>query len=413
MTTHPKLMLRTPCLFAALPLALLLAACNPPPAPVAQVPEPIVQNSQVRFTPQHPQLALLGHSPAQAATNLAVDMPAKLVWNEEHTQRIYPALAGRVLSIHADVGQSVNPGTVLAQVASPEFGQAQSDTSKAQADARLTERQLQRQRELFGAGIVARKELEQAEADASRAQAELDRATARTKLYGGQGNVNQALALSAGLHGVVVERNINPGQELRPDLSGPGVPALFVVTDPNSLWIQIDAREAELAVASPGATFEINSPSLPGQRFTGTVVAVADYIDPLTRTLKIRGLVANPKRLLKAEMLVTARFERRFDQGVVVPASAVQLIGSKHTAFVMKQDGVFERREVQIVHEGPKNVIVSQGIAAGEEVVFENALLLARLLRIAEEEARAPSNNTAKPANSSAAKPAPEAAGKP
>ncbi len=381
-----------PLKLAALPLAVLLSACNPAPTPVAEPAAPIIQNEQVRFAPGHPQLALLSQSAAVAATSLKIDMPAKLVWNEENTQRIYAPFAGRVVAIHSDVGQTVNPGSVLAQLASPDFGMAQSDTSKAQAEARLTERTLQRQRELFSAGIVARKDLEQAEADHARAQAELDRAHARTKLYGSQGTVNQSLALNASIHGVVVERNINPGQELRPDLTGPGVPALFVVTDPSYLWIQIDAREAELAVATPGATFEITSPSLPGQLFTGTVVAVSDYIDPLTRTIKIRGLVANPQRLLKAEMLVTARFERKFNEGTVVPASAVQLIGTKHTAFVMTQDGVFERRTVDIVFESPKEVILRDGIKVGESVVVENSLLLSRLLRIAEEEARAPVN---------------------
>jgi cobalt-zinc-cadmium efflux system membrane fusion protein len=385
--------------WGALPLAAvlgaLLSACNPAPTPVAEPAAPIIQNEQVRFAPGHPQLAVLGYTAATAATSLKIDMPAKLVWNEENTQRIYASFAGRVMTIQSDVGQTVNPGAVLAQLASPDFGMAQSDTSKAQADARLAERTLQRQRELFSAGIVARKDLEQAEADHTRAQAELDRAYARTKLYGSQGNVNQSLALTAGIHGVVVERNINPGQELRPDLTGPGVPPLFVITDPSYLWIQIDAREAELAVATPGATFEITSPSLPGQFFTGTVVAVSDYIDPLTRTIKIRGLVANPKRQLKAEMLVTARFERKFTEGAVIPATAVQLIGDKHTAFVMTQEGVFERRVVDIVYENPKEVILRQGIKVGESVVVENSLLLSRLLRIAEEEAKAPENTKA------------------
>jgi cobalt-zinc-cadmium efflux system membrane fusion protein len=373
-------------------MGTLLSACNPAPTPVAEPAAPIIQNEQVRFAPGHPQLALLGYTAATAATSLKIDMPAKLVWNEENTQRIYAPFAGRVVAIHSDVGQTVNPGSVLAQLASPDFGMAQSDTSKAQADARLAERTLQRQRELFGAGIIARKDLEQAEADQARAQAELERAQARTKLYGSQGTVNQSLALHASIHGLVVERNINPGQELRPDLSGPGVPALFVVTDPSFLWIQIDARESELAVAAPGATFEITSASLPGELFTGTVVAVSDYIDPLTRTIKIRGLVANPKRLLKAEMLVTARFERKFNEGTVVPASAVQLIGTQHTAFVMTQEGVFERRTVAIMFESPKEVILRSGIKVGESVVVENSLLLARLLRIAEEEARAPAD---------------------
>ena len=376
------------------PLLLLstlgLSACNENPAPKTEAPPPIVQGSQLRFAAGHPQLSLLHVAAAAPAQAIAVELPAKLVWNEERTQRIYPAFAGRVTAIQADVGQKVSAGTALAVLASPDFGQAQSETAKAEADARLSDKTLQRQRELFEAGIVARKELEQTEADAERAQAEVHRARARTRLYGSGGGVNQQLALSTSIGGVVVERNLNPGQEVRPDLAGPGVPALFVVTDPTSLWIQIDARESEVGIVHPGTNFELTIPSLPGQKFEGRVITASDFIDPLTRTIKIRGLVANPQRRLKAEMLATAKFERTFQSGVVVPAVAVLLRGTRHSVFVQTRPGEFERRAVEIDYEGPREVVVSQGLQAGEQVVVENALLLARLLRLAEEEARAP-----------------------
>jgi len=370
--------------------ALGLAACSEAPAPKAEAPAPIVQGSQLRFTAGHPQLNLLHVAPAAPAKAITVELPAKLVWNEERTQRIYPAFAGRVTALKADIGQKVQPGTPLALLASPDFGQAQSDTARAEADARLTQKALQRQRELFDAGIVARKELEQTEAEAERAQAEAERARARTRLYGGSSSVNQQLALSASISGVVVERNLNPGQEVRPDQAGPGVPALFVVTDPSSLWIQIDARESEIGIVQPGTTFELAIPALPGQKFEGRVIAASDFIDPLTRTIKIRGAIANADRRLKAEMLATARFQRTFDSGVVVPAASVLLRGTRHSVFVQTRPGEFERRTVELDFEGPREVVVAKGLQAGEQVVIENALLLARLLRLAEEEAKAP-----------------------
>ncbi len=370
-------------------LALALVACSEPPAPAPQPLAPILQGNQLRFPPGHPQLALLGLSTAAPGQTMTVELPAKLVWNEERTQRIYPAFAGRVTAIRADVGQAVKPGSVLAQLASPDFGAAQADTAKARSDAALTQKALSRQRELFDAGIVARKDLEQAEADASRAQAEVARADARTRLYGGGDSVNQSLPLSAGLAGVVVERNLNPGQELRPDQSGPGVPPLFVVTDPGSLWVQIDARESEVGTLRPGSSFELVIPSLPGERFEGRVLTLADAIDPATRTIKVRGVIANPERRLKAEMLATARLQRSLGSGVLVPAGAVVLRGTQQWVMVQVQPGVFEPREVKLGYEGPQEVLISRGLEVGEQVVSENTLLLARQFRIAREEASA------------------------
>ena len=368
---------------------LALAACNDPPPPAPEPPGPAMQGLQLRFPAGHPQLAQLGIAVATPGKAVPVDLPARLVWNEERTQRIYAPFAGRVVRIAADVGQSVKRGTLLAQLASPDFGVAQADTAKAQADVNLSQKTLQRQRELFDAGIVARKDLDLAEAEAARSHAEIRRAEARTRLYGAaSGAVNLNLALTAGIPGLVVERNLTPGQELRPDQTGPGVPALFVISDPTSLWVQIDARESEAATLQPGTAFELFIPALPGRVFEGKVTATADAIDPSTRTVKVRGLIANPDRLLKSEMLATARVLRMLGSGVLIPTQAVTLRASgQHSVMVQVQPGVFEPRQVKLGYQGPREVVVTQGLEVGEQVVSENLLLLLRQYRIAEESA--------------------------
>lgn len=362
----------------------LLSACQDKPEPVAGVPAPIIQNNQLRYPAGHPQLQLLVTTPAAAAKSIAVELPARIVWNEEKTQRIYAAFAGRVTRISADVGQSVSAGQVLAQLASPEFGAAQADTSRAQADATLASQALKRQRELFEAGVVARKDLEQAEAEASRAQAEVARAKARTSLYGSGTGVNMQLGLRSEMSGVVVERNLNPGQEVRPDASNA---PLFVVSDPSTLWVQIDAQEADVADLRPGAKVKLVLPSLSGQSFEATIKAVTDQIDPTTRTIKIRAAVANPKRLLKSEMLAKVRYERLVGPGVDVPATAVFLRGNQHYVFVQGEAGLFAPRDVKVSYEGPKIVLIGEGLKEGEQVVSQNGLLLARELRLAQEAA--------------------------
>ena len=364
--------------------AALLQGCGKAGAPEAppEAPPPVLQSGQLRFAPGHPQLALLAVAEVRPAQDLAVDLPARLAWNEERTQRVYPAFAGRVTAIRADLGQAVKAGAPLALLASPDFGQAQADTAKAHADQVLAQQALARQRELVEAGIVARKDLEQAEAEAARARAESARAAARTSLYGGGGAVNQQLAIAAGMGGVVVERNLNPGQELRPDAQGP---ALFVVTDPSSLWVQIDAREGDLASLRPGDAFTLQVPAYPGETFAGRVTATADAIDPATRTLKVRGLVPNADRRLKAEMLATARVSEKRGNGCVIPAAALTLNGTTHTVYVQREASVFEPRAVVLGHEGPREVEVLQGLQAGDKVVVQNVLLLARQIQLAKD----------------------------
>ncbi len=376
---------------AALALgALAYLLLNPQTPAKPPVPEPIVQGQQLRFPAGHPQLALLGTVEAKTAESVTIELPARLVWNEERTQRIYPAFAGRVLTLNADIGQSVNAGQVLATLASPEFGAAQADTAKAMADAQVADRALARHQTLFEADVISRKELDSTEAEALRARAELARAQARTRMYGSAQNVNQQLGLAATVKGVVVERNLSAGQEVRPDQGGPGNPALFVVSDPNVLWVQIDAREADIASLQPGTQISLALPNYPDQSFEAKIAATGDFIDSSTRAIKVRAVVDNAKRLLKAEMLGTARIERKLAAGVLVPASAVQLRGAEHWAYVQTEAGVYEPRRVKLGYQGIKEVLIVDGVQAGELIVKDNGLLLAREFRIAQENAHKP-----------------------
>jgi membrane fusion protein, heavy metal efflux system len=363
---------------------------NPQTPAKPPVPEPIVQGQQLRFPAGHPQLALLGTAEAKTAESITIELPARLVWNEERTQRIYPAFAGRVMNLNADIGQSVNAGQVLATLASPEFGAAQADTAKAMADTQVADRALARHQTLFEADVISRKELDSTEAEALRARAELARAQARTRMYGSAQNVNQQLGLAATVKGVVVERNLSAGQEVRPDQGGPGNPALFVVSDPSVLWVQIDAREADIASLQPGTQISLTLPNYPDQSFEAKIAATGDFIDSNTRAIKVRAVVNNAKRLLKAEMLGTARIQRKLSAGVLVPSSAVQLRGNEHWAYVQTEAGVYEPRRIKLGYEGIKEVLIVEGVQAGELIVKDNGLLLAREFRIAQENAHKP-----------------------
>ncbi|MCC7067863.1 MAG: efflux RND transporter periplasmic adaptor subunit [Burkholderiales bacterium] len=360
-----------------------LAGCGESsPAAPAEPAAAVIQGDEIRYPSAHPQLALLKTVDVRPASAVAIELPARLTWNETRTQRIYPPLAGRVTQIRADVGQTVQPGTVLATIASPDLGQAQADAARARVDVALAEKTRARQQELLAGGVVARKDFEQADADLGRARAEAARSETRLRLYGGGNAVNQQLAIIAGIKGVVVERNLNPGQELRPDQSGVGVPALFVLSDPTSLWVQIDARESDLATLKPGAQFDLVAPALGGQTVSGRVQTLADAIDPATRTIKVRGEVTNPDRRLKAEMLVNARIERHLGGGVVVPSQALILRGGQHFVFVRTGPTSFARREVKLSWQESKQAVVARGLEVGDQVVGENALLLAREFRL-------------------------------
>ena len=102
-----------------------------------------------------------------------------------------------------------------------------------------------------------------------------------------------------------MEKNLNPGQEVRPDQMLAGLPQfgapLFVITEPTRLWVQLDATESDLCHLKPGLPMVIRSQALPEASHPGRLEVVSDSFDPATRMLRVRGSVENPDRTLKAE----------------------------------------------------------------------------------------------------------------
>ena len=368
----------------ALALAGLAAGCHGSP-PDPDNP-PVVNGGEVVLPVGSPQLAALAVETAEVCDSPPLRLFGRLTWDDGATVRVFTPFAGRVDRIMVELGQTVKAGTLLAEIASPDFGQAQSNARRAVADLAQAERTAARLRDLVGHGAVAQKDLQAAEADLVRAQSERERTRAQLRLYGGDAEtIDQAYRLRAPIDGVVVEKNINPGQEVRPDQMLANVPQLaaplFTVSDPRRLWVQIDARESELPMLEPGDAFVVHMHAFPEQSFPGRIDVVADAVDCATRMVRVRGSVDNAGRQLKAEMFVTVDLPSREPKAIHVATKAVFLKGEKHFVYVEPMPGRFLRREVRVGREHDGRLAVLAGLESGERVVSSGCLLLEQLLQ--------------------------------
>jgi len=346
----------------------------------ASVQTPAVQGSSVVFPETSPQLVAFSSEAVESNRPITHTLSGRIVWDEERTVRVFSPFAGSVQKIRVHVGDHVAVGQTLASIASPDFGQTQSEASRAAADYAVAQKNVERLRDLTANGVAAEKDLHAAEADFERARAEFERVKARKKLYGGGDTVDQLYPLKAPVAGVVVEKNINPGQEVRPDQLTSNAPPLFVITDPARLWVQLDATEQDLRFLRPGILVTLRTPAYPDRTFPARIEAVSDYVDPNTRMIKVRASVANGERALKGEMFVTGEITDASGGGVLVPAQAVFLVGDRHFVFVEDGKGRYTRTEVNRAGEVSGRVAVSAGLKPGQRVVTAGSLLLQQVL---------------------------------
>ena len=371
--------MKAPFVLTAVLACLALCGCRGPVEEEAA--GPTVRGEVVSLPPESPQLTSLATEPAPLRLN------GRLAWDENSTVRVYSAFGGRVTRIAAEIGQQVHRGDVLAWIASPDYGQAEADAHRAASDERLADRTAARARDLYEHGATSRRELDAAEADLERAKAERERADSRLAAYGGGGHtIDGSYALRAPIDGEVVERNLTPGQEVRPDQILAGTPALsaplFTLTDPTHLWVVLDVTEHEAAEVRRGEPCSVQPHIASDGAFAATIENVSEFLDPTTRTVKARASLANPDRRLRAEMLVTVEVatpaEKRVEE---VPSKAVFLAGEKHFVYVESARGRFERTEVQVGAERDGRLQVEEGLDDTHPVVTDGVLLLEKIYK--------------------------------
>ena len=301
-------------------------------------------------------------------------LPGRVTFDEDHTQRVASPIDGRVVGILVKPGDKVRAGQPLIQLSSPQVGLLQSDALKALSDLSVSQKAIDRAHKLQGDGAISDKEVAQVEGDFKKAKSDYARAVAQLKALGvtpGEPAVN--VALRAQIAGVVVERNVLLGQEVRADQAMP----LLTISSLDAVWVLGDVYEQDLSAIDQGAHVTVTVPAYPGQTFAGTVTHIGDVVDASSRTVKVRCLVANVDHRLKPEMFAKVLVEhtggRKF---VLVPSKAVLSDGETSLVVVATEGNVFRARKVEVGPDNEGSVRILAGLTPGEKIVTDGAIFM-------------------------------------
>lgn len=355
--------------------SLLVLGCSNPDVDKAQQQKPPQQPGIIYIAPDSPKNAYLKATPLEGVRRpLLEPLAGKVVYDERATARISSPVTGRVISEPAALGTLIREGDPLVELSSPEVAEAEAEFVKAEADLKLADRAYTRQKELYEGNAAARKEMEQAQDEWTRSQSEVARTRQRLKnLRIGKRQADGGFALRSPISGIVSERHITPGMEVRPDLPDP----LFVVSDLSRLSVRMEMFEVNFSKIKPEQHVQISVPAYPGEQFPATVKYIGQVLDENTRTVMVRCELPNPDKKLLPGMYATVNvLSAPEDKAIVVPLTAVFTEGESDYVFVAIGGNRYQKRAVKIGLRLKEKAVIEDGLKAGENLVMEGALML-------------------------------------
>ncbi|MGY0799350.1 efflux RND transporter periplasmic adaptor subunit [Lysobacter sp. A286] len=318
----------------AILIALALTACSQESAQAVSADATPVTTQAIQLQPWNDTLRALGTVKARES----VIITAKV--------------SETVEEVHFDSGDQVKAGAPLVTLSGR---QQRAALNEAQASANEAGRLYDRLAGLDKQQLIARSAL-----DTQRATR--DAANARVAQIQAQLSDRVIRAPFAGTLGL---RQVSPGT-----LVTPGTP-IATLDDTERVYVDFPVPETALAHLAVGQDLTADSASWPAQAFTGTVSIVDSRIDPVTRSVVVRGEFANDQRKLIPGMLMEVTLIRPERQALLVPEIAIVQVGNSSFVYRVRADDTVERADVVIGSRGKGMAEVVNGLDRGDRIVID------------------------------------------
>ncbi|MFY9665440.1 MAG: efflux RND transporter periplasmic adaptor subunit [Candidatus Cybelea sp.] len=175
-------------------------------------------------------------------------------------------------------------------------------------------------------------------------------------------------AIVSPINGVVVNRNINPGEY-------PGNREIFTLQQVDPIYAVLHASSEEIARIINGSPATVTAPDLVNNgRFNGRVVGVLNQINPGSTDFQVKVLLSNPGQRLRPGMVVQGAIAAIPIRGIRVPVTA--FTDDNHDAvMVIQPDNTIKTAKVaELGSDGTTSVVA--GVSAGTRLVSNGQMSL-------------------------------------
>ena len=357
----------------------LLAGCNGKPsdpkseAPPASVVQADTDASLVHV--DHPdQFTLFAATRYTAVSKIQVTGTVNP--DISRTVPVISIASGRVVDVHARIGDYVKKGQLLLDVQSNDVSAAFGQYLKAVNDERLAKSQLDRAKILNDKGAIPNSQVEIAQNAEDDAKAALSASEEQLRVLGvDKDHPAATVKVYAPASGYIVAQNVTVAAAA--GVTYAGSPNAFTIADLSHVWIICDVYENDLPLVHLGEKAEIRLTAYPDRVLNGVISDIGAVLDPQIRTAKVRIQVENPNTLMRLGMFATVTIQgKNLETHVQVPSTAVLHLHDRDWIYIPAGEGKFRRVAVRAGDSLPGNMQeILSGVDVGQQVV-SNVLAL-------------------------------------
>ncbi len=262
---------------------------------------------------------------------------------------------GIIRSLDFEDGQTFKRGD---QIAAIDAGEQDAALNLELANLEQQKKSLERTM-----GLVAEQHVSQSKVDETVAlvkKAEASVAAARVR--------SGDRRIVAPFPGIVGTRRISVGA-----LVSPGA-VITTLDDISEVKLDFAIPETFMAALRPGLDIEAMASAYAGETFKGHVIAVDSRVDPVTRSVGVRAVIANEDLRLRPGMLMVVQLIKDQRESLMVPEIAILPENDQMYVFTISPENVVKRLKVVIGRRRAGAVEVVEGLQAGDIVVKEGIL---------------------------------------
>ena len=302
-----------------------------------------------------------------------LNLSGQITFVQDKVVEVFPLFGGNVTEVHAELGDYVKKGTLLATLRSSEIADFQQQEIEAKTNLEVAQKEFDVAKDMESSGLSSEREVLVAQKELDNAKAQLKKIKEIISIY----NIsdNSLYSLKSPVSGFVVQKNINREMQIRSDNDT----EVFTISGLDEVWVIANVYESDINKVKLGNPVQIKVSAYPDEVWNTNIEKIYNVLDPESMTMTIRMKLANLDYKLKPGMFAqiqTVNNQLEAKQEICISKNAIIFDNNSQYVVALNPDNEFYVKEITVKTISGNYAAISVGLSENERVVNKNALLI-------------------------------------